>query len=443
MIGADRKAGALCAVVGWGLSVFVLLAIPGQVRCTEHSRNDGRTDAMASALDVLTRQLREGSPQLREASFEALSHYYCGSGSASQECVRLVDEGMRNSDWKVRLLNLPNAFLRGIPQPLARKIAIGALRDGRQPLRRALAKLLAQHPEPWARGIVEGLARSPDPIVRVHAAASLVWLGEETYVRVLNKAMDSKNPAVALEAAGHLIALHTGAEGRARIKMVELLHDQDEVVRANVVYCLSELKQDKWSLGLIEHSLGDDSPLVRIAVITSTPRLRLSKSEAVSFLWLITRRWPKERVLAVRIDMLDTVERLERQGLLPREAAARFVDTAVNQSGQSAIGVMAMGILSYPDRREYVKRLLTVAETREVDSTIRLFALTELGRSRDPEITGSLFKLMERQSAEPDSTALRVGCALAIVRQHDGGHLPLTKARAAAESKSKFRSSGT
>jgi HEAT repeats len=435
------KASVIRAAVGALLAGLLLTAVAVHAAASPPCCAQGQLgDLLASALQVLDGTLRDGPSGLRSVSFEMLSQHYCAEGRASRECVRLAAEGMQSPEWKVRLLDLPNAFLPGMPQPLARKMTMQAAKDSSSTLRRAEAKLLAEHPQPWAREVVETLLHSSDPIVRVHAAASMVALGERSYARVLNEGLNNKDPEVALEAAAHIIGLHVDGSARARDRMVELLKQRDEVVRANAVYCLSELRRDSWSVELMERALFDASPLVRIASVTSLPQVGLSRQQSIKFLNLLDELWSKDNNSAIRVDILDAVERMERQEMLSSQAAARFVNAKLNQKHDSVIDCLAMGILSYPDHRKYLERLLAVAENPHRDFNARLFALSELGRSHDATLTKRLFKLIERQAAAAsESAAFRVSCAGAIVELYDG---PPTQVEAAA-SGDQLMASGT
>lgn len=434
MLSADGKAGVLRAAVGGLLMWMLLWGAPVQAADGDCCPSAGATSALPSALQVLDGALRNGSSDMREAAFEALSRHYCAGARATRDCIRLAAEGLESREFNVRLLDLPNAFLTGMPEPLARRMTAEAVTAGDPTLQRAGAKLLAQHPKLWARTIAENLAHSSDPVVRMHAAAVLVALGDKSYAGVLNQGLDSKDPEVAQEAALHLIQLRRDDSGQARAKMRELLKHRNEVVRANTVYCLSELNHDSWSLGLIEGSFSDDSPLVRIASITSLAHMGLSPSQSDALLRLIAERWPREDVRAIRVDILEAVERLERQGSLPQPAVAQFLGNGLDRQDDRVISCIAMGILSYPDRREYLDRLLTVAETSQGDLNARLVALSELGHSHHPDLTQPLFKLMQQQTAAgSDSAAVRIGCAVAIVRLNDGtARAPLPRERAAA-----------
>ncbi len=434
MLSVDGQAGVLRAAVGGLLTLLWLWCAPVRAADGNCCPSTGATSALPSALQVLDGALRDGPSNQREAAFEILSRHYCTGARATRDCIRLASEGLESREFNVRLLDMPNAFLSGMPEPLARRMTAEALMAGDPTLQRAAAKLLAQHPKLWARSVAENLLHSSDPVVRMHAAAALVELGDKSYAGVLKQGLDSKDPEVAQEAALHLIQLRRDENGQARSKMGELLKHWNEVIRANTVYCLSELDHDSWSLGLIEGSLSDDSPLVRIASITSLAHMGLSASESDALLHLVTERWPRENVRAIRVDILEAVETLERQGRLSQAAVARFLGNGLDRQDDRVIGCIAMGILSYPDRREYLDRLLIVAETSDVDLKARLVALSELGQSHDPDLTQPLVKLMEQQTAPgSDSAAVRLGCAAAIVRLNDGAaQAPLRRERAAA-----------
>src|ERR1019366_9165592 len=99
MLSADGKAGVLRAAVGGLLMWMLLWGAPVQAADGDCCPSAGATSALPSALQVLDGALRNGSSDMREAAFEALSRHYCAGARATRDCIRLATEGLESREF--------------------------------------------------------------------------------------------------------------------------------------------------------------------------------------------------------------------------------------------------------------------------------------------------------------------------------------------------------
>src|SRR5438552_9405138 len=218
-----------------GSVCLVVCLLPGVV-LPRGSNAGGQTPAgVTSALSVLEAALTSAPPRLQELSFATLSRYHCSGARPGDACERLVARCASHSGWEVRLMNVPNAFRPRLPRGVRRRVIEQAIRDASPHVVRAVSKLLAEHPEAWEKKMLVDLSQSRDGVVRQHAAAALIRLGETRYAEVLEKALTSDDGDAALEAARHTLALGTKEQQRARRVLRRMLDDHDEVTRANAI----------------------------------------------------------------------------------------------------------------------------------------------------------------------------------------------------------------
>jgi len=401
----------------------------------------GQTPAgVTSALRVLEAALTSAPPRLQELSFATLSHYQCSGALPGDACERLVARCASHSWWEVRLMNLPNAFRAPLPRRVRRQVIEQAIRDASPHVSRAAAKLLAEHPEAWERKMLVDLSQSRDSVVRQHAAAALVRLGETPYAEVLEKALTSDDSDAALEAARHILALGTREQQPARRVLRRMLEDRDEITRANAIYGISELPNPPWDGEDIERSLADDSPMVRLAMLEALPSVRLSENGAPSGFEMALKRWGEERTPEVRVEILNSVARMESLGKVSPHAVEKFLGLALQDEEEDGPRLVAMGMLACHARPEYERRLLAVAQDPRRGLNERLVALSWLGQCHDTRVIEPLVKTMgEGRSHDADVQALRIACAAAVVRLHASPRSPRTLAPGGAGPRSKGR----
>ncbi len=386
------------------------------VRCR---RGDG---VHAATVNAAVRVLEEGfadtSPRLQEVSFGALTTYHCHDGDATKEpCLQLVSRAASHAGWRVRLMNLPNAFKPETPQLVRAEVVTRAARDDNESLPRAVSKLLADHATSADRPLLLELIGSGDGVVREHAAAGLVRLGERRYADVLEQGLASGDREEVLEAARHVIDLETGAEPRAVALLKDMLLDRDEIVRANAIYGMSELRDPPWDGDTIARSLNDLSPMVRLAMVTSLPMITVPAVPVETSFDLLVRRWPQERAGEMRLEILKAADEMARRPGLRAALVTKFLDIAVEREENDQVKLVGMGILACRTHPEYTQDLIDVARDARRNVTDRLLSLSSIGHCRDTKIVQALNEIMEAQTgADEDSRALRVACAAAIVR---------------------------
>lgn len=399
------------------LGGWLFLVRPG----TAATAPDGGA-ALHRALDMLETTLSDGSSRLQKLSFTALSEYHCSRAQATKKCAALVSEAARHRDWEVRLMNLPNAFLPAVPKPLRRHVVEEAAHDTspyRGHIHRTISKLLAQHADASEKGLLTELAGSADLVVREHAAAGLVRLGESKYLRVLEQGLSSENEEVLLEAAAHLVELQGGPRERAEKILRDMLTNFDEVTRANAIYGLSELQSLVWRGGEVQRSLEDESAMVRGAMISVLPAISLDsgdqRGDPMARFDLLIKRWPREPASGLRIEILNAVAAMRRSGAVPLDLARRFVDLVLqNEAEDSHVRLVAMGIVADDRKAAYRTQLLDVASNPKRTLSERLISVSSLGHSGDLTLVSPLTEMMDAQDeAGPD---FRIGCAAAIVR---------------------------
>jgi HEAT repeats len=372
-----------------------------------------------SALRVLEAGASAGSPRLQQLAFTALSEYYCRANHNGEDCTRLVSQGTSHSIWEVRLMNLSTAFRPAVPERLRQQVVEEAVQDSIPHLRRAAAKLLSEHPQRWARRLLEKLTEAPDVVVREHAAAALVRLGRSQYASMLEEGLRSTDREAALEAAQHVIALKNRAQAQARTLLKGMLKDGDEVTRANAIYGLSELESATWDDREVERLLTDDSAMVRAAMISAAPMIRFPKRDGAAAFGLLVKRWPEENATEMRVEILNAVAQMEGAGAVTRQMVSKFVELILQGEQNGQIKLVAMGILAGRTQPKYGRELLTVARDPHRDLTERLISLSSLGQCRDATVIEPLARMMEEQMGDDaDTQAVRISCAAAIVRLH-------------------------
>lgn len=381
------------------------------------SQDPKNAEGLNSALRMLEGGLTSAPPRLQRLAFTALLEYYCQQNRGTEYCAQLLSQGATHVHWQVRLTNLSTAFRSEIPEQSRRQVVEQAVQDDSPHIRRAVSKLLAEHPEGWEKKLLIKLVESPDIIVQEHAAAALIRLGKEQYAKVLEEGLRSGDRDVALEAARHVITLKIKGQAQAKLLLKTMLADRDEITRANVIYGLSELEDAPWNGGVIQRLLADDSPMVRLAMVSVLPLIRLPQQDAPGAFELLIKRWPEESIPEVRIEILNAVKQMERLGATFSTSVMRFVQGLMQDERDSRIRLVAMGILACHGQSQYREQLLAVAQDPKRELTERLFSLSSLGQCRDASIAGPLTQLMEEQDAEDSNAqAIRINTAATIVR---------------------------
>jgi len=324
-------------------------------------------------------------------------------------------------------MNVPNAFRPRLPRGVRRRVIEQAIRDASPHVVRAVSKLLAEHPEAWEKKMLVDLSQSRDGVVRQHAAAALIRLGETRYAEVLEKALTSDDGDAALEAARHTLALGTKEQQRARRVLRRMLDDHDEVTRANAIYGISELPNPPWDGEDVERSLADDSPMVRLAMLEALPSMRASEGGFE----MAVKRWGEEHSPEVRVEILNSVARMENLGKVSPRAVEKFVGLALQNEQDDGPKLVAMGMLACHAQPGYGRRLLAVAQDPGRGLNERLAALSWLGQCHDTRVIEPLVKTMGAwRGDDADVQALRIACAAAVVRLHVSPRSQRTRAPA-------------
>jgi hypothetical protein len=226
--------------------------------------------------------------------------------------------------------------------------------------------------------------------------------------------------------------LGTKEQQPARRVLRRMLEDRDEITRANAIYGISELPNPPWDGEDIERSLADDSPMVRLAMLEALPSVRLSENGAPSGFEMAVKRWGEERAPEVRVEILNSVARMESLGKVAPHAVEKFLGLALQDEEDDGPRLVAMGMLAGHARPEYERRLLAVAQDPRRGLNERLVALSWLGQCHDTRVIEPLVKTMgDGRSPDADVQALRIACAAAVVRLHASPRSPRTLAPAA------------
>jgi hypothetical protein len=194
-----------------------------------------------------------------------------------------------------------------------------------------------------------------------------------------------------------------------------LAHD-DEVVRANAVYTLSELRAPAWSESAATRALDDPSPLVRSAALAVLPAVRVIGVAASWPYASLARRWDAERTAELRLEILNALGELSRRDLVPPSDVTRFAQFAARHDPDHRLRVAAQGLLAEHDH-DAAARLVELAGDPQVEITDRLLALSLLGRSCQAAVLLPLGRFLDEPGGRPvDRVALRVGAAAAWLR---------------------------
>ena len=377
------------------------------------------------AVDILEDRVTSGVPRVQRVAFTTLSNYYCRPGGNRAQCAQFIVDGMQHEHWQVRLEALSNAFRFPIGEESRRQVLEQAVNRKGAINPRIVSKLLAEHPVSGEEPILEDLVRSPDLVVQEHAAAGLVRLGKTEHASVLKKGLYSSDDEAALEAARHVIALkivEQAEQEQAEQVLRTQLTDRDELVRANAVYAVAELEDDApWDDQLIERLMRDDSSIVRQAVVTSVPMV-CSGQNRFDLVQLISRRYPEEQVPELRIEIINAIKALEKQGAVSSTSVKEFAQVLLGTEDDVRLQTIAVGILACRGEEEYRKKLVTAASNRKNEQTLRLISISALAECSDERTAEELALLLpqlqkeekEREGAEIER--ITANTASAIVR---------------------------
>jgi HEAT repeat protein len=371
----------------------------------------------AAATAVLEQALRGTAAEPRRAAFAALADYRCRPGQINDACLTLLATAATSDDWVIRITALPFGMRSDLPAETARPaIRSAAVRDPSEPVRRAAAKLLSDQAVGDDREVFATLLSAPDPLLREFASGGLARLGDHNQIDTLRVALRDRDVELALEAARLLSSLQTQrvADADAVVRLA-LAHD-DEVVRANAVYTLSELRAPAWSEPEATRALDDPSPLVRSAALAALPAVPVTGAPANWRYVSLARRWDAERTAELRLEILNALGELSRRDLVPPSDVMRFAQFAARHDPDHRLRVAAQGLLAEHDH-DAAARLVETAADAQRETTDRLLALSFLGRSCQPTILLPLGRFLDEPGGRAiDRDALRVGAAAAWLR---------------------------
>jgi HEAT repeat protein len=372
---------------------------------------------VAAATAVLEQALRDPAAAPRRAAFAALADYRCRSGQVNEACLTLLATAASHDDWIIRLTALPYAVRADLPAERCRPaLHTAAVRDPNEPVRRAAAKLLADRAVNEDREVLVTLLNAPDPLLRELAAGGLARLGDQRQVDALRNGLHDDDPELALEAARLLSSLDSQRAGDADAVLRVALAHRDEVVRANAIYTLSEMRAPAWSETEATRALDDPSPLVRSAALTALADVRVNDGPATWALASLARRWGAERTAELRLEILNALGELEHRRIIPPSDVVRFAQFAARHDADRRLRLAAEGLLAEHDAAA-ATRLSASAGDPARDVTERLLALSVLGRSCQADALATLARLLDEPGgAAVDRDALRVGAAAAWLR---------------------------